>query len=202
MQIEIKDAATPAIANLRKKLADPRKVNDVMGKAALPVFRDNFKKLNSTNHNKFGLRSTFWDRMIEGTRAVASIDVATIVMPREVALRYYGGTVRPKKANFLAIPARQEAYGKSPRDFSDLCFAVLNPGGPVLIQNEQSKISYRKNRKTGQRQIIRGESTGGGVFYWLKPSAAIKKNPNVLPTPGEVLDAVAAGINDYLEATP
>jgi hypothetical protein len=113
--------------------------------------------------------------------------------------------VRPKKSKLLAIPARAEAYGKSPRDFSHLRFAVL-AGHPALVQNEHTKISWRKDRKTGKKRMVRGATVGSNddakapVFYFLAPKATIRKNPNVLPTRDEVLEAVTAGVNDYLGA--
>ena len=206
MQIEIKDTVSPAIEALRKKLGDGKAMHTVVAGAALPVFQRNFQRMAGVEHNRFGARGGFWNRMLSGTKANAENAVAIIRMPREVALRYHGGTVTPKKSKLLAIPARKEAYGKSPRDFSDLRFAVLG-GQPALVQNEQTKISWRKDRKTGQRRAVSAGTVGSNdnakvpVFYWLTPSATIKPNPAVLPSDDEIKVAVVDGVKNYLEGT-
>lgn len=43
-----------------------------------------------------------------------------------------GGVVRPKTAKALAIPIDEEAYGKGPREFSDLVLIKADDGDPIL----------------------------------------------------------------------
>lgn len=196
VSISIVDDTTPFVQRLALALNGGDRLNRAMVNAALPVFQRHFRALAATNRNPYGVRSGFWNRMLSGTKAIANESEAVIRMPREMALRYFGGTVTPKKSKFLAIPARAEAYNKSPRDFSDLRFAILPVGGPVLIQNEQTRVKFRKGK--GGIKTIQGETTGGGVYYWLRRSATIRGDSGVLPTEQEIMTAVRTGLTSYL----
>lgn len=196
VSISIVDDLTPRLQRIALAMNGGEQLNRVIANAALPVFQQNFRTLAASNHNKLGARSSgFWNRMLSGTKVVVTAEESIIRMPREVALRYFGGTVTPKASRFLAIPARTEAYNKSPRDFSDLHFAVLPVGGPVLIQNEQTLVRIRKTKKG--YTVKQGETKGGHVFYWLRRSATIPGNSEVLPDTGAIRRAITTGVTSY-----
>lgn len=169
-------------------LGSPVRVNKAISQGALPVVQNHFRGLAATNHNRFGVRSSFWNRMLAATKGDATAEAAIVRMPGEIALRFFGGTVTPKKAKFLAIPARAEAYGKSPRDFTDLRFAVLPEGGPVLIR------VVKKSGKSGK------DIMGGEVMYWLRRQATIRANSEVLPTEAELQAGAVRGLEALLKA--
>ncbi len=135
--------------------------------------------------------------MHEATYADADAAAGYVRMPREVALRYFGGTVTPKKAENLAIPARTEAYNKSPRDMHDLRLAVFAGGTLALVQAASQKVKWRRSK--GQLRPSPGAETAGGlVFYWLVKSATIAGNTAVLPA-ADVLQAAAnSAVASYL----
>lgn len=185
LTIEKNDQATPFLNRARAVMKNQRPINQAMASGAIVLVQDKFRGLASTNRNPYGARGGFWNRMLSGTKAMADAQFAILRMPREVALRFHGGTVRPKTTKFLAIPARKEAYGKSPRDFNDLRFAVLPVGGPVLIQAAQTQITFNKARRVRRG----GKEIGGGVFFWLRRSVTVRGDAGVLPTKQELLDA-------------
>lgn len=192
LKFEVVDNTTPhldkALAVMKKK----RPIHQAMASGAIVVVQDKFRANAATNRNPYGARGGFWNRMLAGTKAKADNEFAILRMPREIALRLHGGTVRPATTKFLAIPARKEAYNKSPRDFNDLRFAVLPVGGPVLIQGERTKISFRKGK------AVRGGMAGGGVFYWLRRSVTVRGDRDVLPTEAELLEAAGHAGEQYI----
>ncbi len=197
LQVDITDRATPLLQELGGRLQDRRRMHKAIATAALPVVERKFVENSSTNRNRFGTRGGFWNRMLSGTYATGDDSSAIIRMPREVALRYFGGTVTPKASKNLAIPARAEAYGKSPRDFSDLRFVMFRSGAKALVQADQSKIGYRKGKR-GQT-TVRGPERGGLVFYWLVTEATITGDRDLLPTPEELADAAIESLRNYLD---
>ena len=199
IRLDVTDTATPALKKLLTRLKDPRRINKIVAAGALPVVQNRLRENARTNKNKFGARSTFWNRMLSGTTAKGEDDAAVIRMPGEMGLRIHGGTVRPKKSKYLAIPAVKEAYGKSPRDFDDLRFAPLfgRGGGGALIQREQQRISYRRDGTIG-----RGRKQGGRVFYWLKPSATIQGDKDLVPSEDELIAAGTQALKTFFDLSP
>jgi hypothetical protein len=201
----IRDGLSPLLEALRLKLANRQQMNAAVAQSMATPIKKNFLDLASTNHNSFGVRSTFWGLMNASVAPGADDAGGWISMDRAVALRFFGGTVYPgpgKKA--LSLPARSEAYGKSPRDFNDLRVIVLGlgpSGGPIaaLVQNDQQKISYGRKRKNGVRPVQPGDEIGGGVFFWLVPSATIRPDPTVLPSREILGRAATTGLGEYLD---
>lgn len=158
-------------------------LNAHVARRMLPRFQRHFRSNAARERNSFGARSTFWNRMLSGLRAQANDQAAMIVMPREVAQRFFGGTIRAKKSRFLAIPARREAYGKSPRQFDDLQFIVTD-NGPMLVQRAASLI--KAVRRKGEVKIKQVGEQGGGVFFWLRRSVRQRPDRSLLPSDAEI----------------
>jgi hypothetical protein len=197
--INIQGNAIQSLKRLSKVLKDDAQRNRAVAEAAVPVFQKHFRGMSSSNKNRLGARGGFWNRMLSSTVPVGTSEAAVVRMPREIALRYFGGTVTPKGgAKYLTIPARTEAYGKSARDFNDLRFVPFKSGAKALVQRAQTRVSYRKDRKTGKTKAVRGRERGGLVFYWLVPSATIRGDKAVLPSDDQVITGVRRGIDGYL----
>lgn len=85
----------------------------LMGKVA--------KRLEVDLRNKFlsnGGRSFWQDAASSIFKSNTDTKASVVVNKPGVALQYYGGTVRPKKARNLAIPMREEFRGKNPRELT------------------------------------------------------------------------------------
>lgn len=189
------DNASHKFAELAGKAKNKRQIHAVMAAGALPVAQRHFQGKATTEKNPYGVRSSFWNRMLSGTKALATNEFGIVRMPPEVGGRYFGGTRTPKKAKYLTIPARAEAYGKSARDFNNLRFAVLPVGGPALVEAEATKIKRRKSK--GTTVVKQGEETGGAVFYWLKRKVTVSADRTVLPTEAEIKAGVDRALNTY-----
>lgn len=182
------DAGALAVALGRR-----RELSERVAESVLPVVERNFVTLSATNRNKWGARGGFWNLMLSGTIAVATESAAMIRMPAPVRLRHLGGTVRPKKAKFLAIPARSEAYGKSPRQFNDLMFRPTARGG-MLVRRHRTKL--RKKRGGGFQS---GGEDGGEAMYFLVKEVTVRANDAVLPRQEAILSAALEGADAFTE---
>jgi hypothetical protein len=154
---------------------------------AVVVFENHFVNLASSNRNKFGARGGFWNRMLSGTKAGGDGHIGFIRMPREVGARRYGATITPKKGKFLAIPARSEAYGKSPRQFDDLHF-IPTRGGGILVKTAEAKPRGERKRA---RRIGGGKESRGQAFYFLVPKVVINPNPAIFPHDSAITGAAS-----------
>jgi hypothetical protein len=191
ISIAVNDTVTPALKRRTLRLSDARARHRAMAEAALPFFQRRFVALASSNRNAFGARSTFWNRMLSGTRATSTLLEAVVSMPREVALRYFGGTVTPKGSKYLTIPARKEYYGKSARQFSDLRFAMIG-NRMALVQADSQRVSFKGGK------VTRGRKTGGAVAYWLVPRANIKGDRSILPSDAEIAERINTSLRRFL----
>ena len=164
------NSATPRLLSIQESLGRKIPLNRAIAEGASKAVLANFRELARTNHNKLGASPTlgFWQKMQFGTFADADQDYGYVRMPREVALRYFGGTVTPKMADYLAIPARTEAYNKSPRDFSDLRLIFFTkPDGSktmALAEIDQQALTWRKSRKG----VKKGEGRAGFLLACAK----------------------------------
>lgn len=192
LQVSVQDFSAPDRAALVKILQDRKALGKAAAQGALPEFQGRMREMSASNRNPYGARSTFWNRMLAGTKADGDESGGYVRMPREVALRRYGGRVRPKKAKYLAIAARAEAYGKSPRQFADLRF-IVGEHGAMLIQNEQTVLVRRKGGKR-KGEVKETKEVGGGVMFWLVRSATINPNEDVFPKAGAVRGAALRGV--------
>lgn len=130
-----------------------------------------------------------------------------------IALRYFGGTVRPVSSKLLAIPINPshpaadpeaaEAYGKSPRAFHHLRLIMFgNTGVGALVTRKRTNIAIgadRRKGREGQKRTKQGDTLGGGIYYWLVASATIRATPDILPTDTALLESAAHHANDLIE---
>lgn len=190
----------PRLARIRRAAQNRRALHMAMASTvSAERVQPRFRELAATNRNPFGARGGFWNRMLAGTRARADQRGAYVDMPREVAQRAFGGTLRPTGGKkYLPIPARTEAYGKSPREFDNLRFVPFKSGAKALVQRVELKvIRHKSGRKKGTIKEIQ-EIGGAGVLYWLVTSVTQRGQRDVLPSAAEILDASIHGAAIYL----
>jgi len=159
-----------------------QEMNEVIAEAASTVVFDHLIELNQSRSNSLGgKRANFYANAAESITTKATSRKAEIAITEQgFALRYYGGTVRPTKAKALAIPARSEAYGLSPRE----------PAVPDL------SIFYFK----GQSAFAGLQDEEGRVWYWLTKKTEHDPDPSVLPSPDSLETAAADALLVYVES--
>lgn len=162
------NTAGPALQSLLARVQDRPAIHKVMGVAAIRLVKDGFTVLAHEQRNPFGRPPMFWKRMNRATRWELSATGADVVMPREVAQRYYGGTIRPTGGRkFLAIPLVKEAYRRAPRTFTDLDLIITedNKRG-FLVRRAEKKTTLmyalvRKVTQAGNRGVLPGADVMG-----------------------------------------
>ena len=113
--------------------------------------------------------------------------------------RYEGGEINPTSGHVhLSIPARAEAYGHVPGDFTNLRLAFHRVGGraQAFALVEADAAQGKTNNRASSRRLLPGKDTvGGGVYFWLVDSVYQEPNPDVIPDNREF----AATAKDALE---
>jgi len=195
LSIEVIDAATPALRNLARGLTD-RRVRMIVGRAAVGEVKAHFRELDRSRSNSLGGKRThFYAKAGRSTHQRNLADgVAVVISHTGIAQRYFGGTIRPVNAKRLAIPARAEAHGKRPREFSNLEVVYFRSGAMAL--QERSATSLRKTKKGFKK----GKSVGGGIMFWLVKQVTHKADPSVLPTERRLADNAERVLVSYIEA--
>lgn len=148
---------------------------NVMAKAAAEEVKDHFTRLDRRRHRGgsfhfYGRASRATSYGVQGSRAFVSID------QEGIGLRRFGGTVRPRTAKYLTIPAIDEAQGKRAGEFSDLNFIPHKGGGRL-------------------------EDPQGRVFFWLVKQTVHKPDQSVLPTDATISDVATDALKEWVELT-
>jgi hypothetical protein len=155
----------------------------IMGRAVRNVIVTHFVEIaNDSAHHKtarsLGAASTgVYEEAARGTSQpdVSSEGVTISIHQVAIAQRFFGGTIQPVTAKFLAIPARSETYGKRPREFENLRFILFKSGAGALVSKEAPE-GTRRTRIAGSSQQL------GLIFFWLVKQVTQQPDPTVLPT--------------------
>jgi len=151
---------------------------EVTGRSAVNLIQKHLRDRDRTHPNKLGGRRThFYAAAARGTSFQLVADGALIAINKEgIRQRLLGGTIRPIRAKALAIPARPEAHGRSPREFDDL----------FLVKRASFAALARKSGRT-----IR-------IMYWLRKSVTQRPDPDVLPSRQTIAEHVAKDLAAHL----
>jgi hypothetical protein len=180
------------IAEIIGKLVplDMDRVRSVGGRALVNTLRAHFFRLDRERPNQLGGdRTHFYGqvaRSVQNPRAEGDA-IRVSINHIGIAQRYFGGDITPKRAKYLTIPARAEAYGKRAREFDDLQILWGKRGPVALGQREQLQSTLGKKNKKGTRPVENEQIVGGGIFYWLVKSVTQPPDPTVLPPENELL---------------
>jgi hypothetical protein len=152
------------------------KLNVQIGRRVAELFKERFFNLDKERPNQLGGKRTHF--YADAAKAVSSEgnakEAIVTVAQQGIRQRIEGGTIRPIKGKYLAIPARTEAYGKGPREFKNLRF----------VKTERGAMLVEAAPKDGG--AVKGKVKGGLAMYWLVPSVTQKGDPTVLPRRDEI----------------
>lgn len=197
ISVSISDNATPFVTALERDVQPSQELYQAIADQMLTEVQRSFQDMSEKEQNP--LKHTgFWDRMVSGTVALATDQMAIVRTPREVAQRFFGGTITPKKGDWLTLPMRSEAVGVSARDFNDLRFVPLSNGTALLVQREQTQLVKGRKRKDGTRPVKGRHVQGELAFYLLVKSVTQDGDTDVLPTDEEFMSAVRRGFAYFL----
>lgn len=163
-QIKVRDTATPRAAAVVRAYERGGHLRVVAHSAANTV-KDHFQGLERARHR--GGRFHFWRRAASATKGEVHNGRATVVIDQEgVALRFFGGTVRPRVGKYLTIPVDERAYGRRVREFNDVRFII--------------------NRRTEKGVAMVDDR----VLFALTTEAKHAPDPSVLPDEKELMAQV------------
>lgn len=178
-QINVRDRATPFLVKSTVALRKPAALNQIVGRACQQMTKQHFLDLNQQRHRSPNKVVGFY-ATVASSVSFTSSQTSAIIAASHVAIaqRFYGGTIRPVKVNWLTIPARSETLDKSAREFNDL--VVLFRGGVPFA-------------------LASASSEGSEIMFWLRKQVNQKPDPTVLPSVQKYADTAAEAIKDYLD---
>jgi len=190
----------------------PARINPVIGRAAANVAVAHLRAKNASSANAFGGRRTnYYAGAARATSFAILNDSEVVVSVAQIGIRqrFFGGTLRPKTAKYLTIPAIAEAHGKRAREFAGLTFAVIPGKGPALVRKTAvvvvQKKTTRLSRSTSASRVGLSttsatlRTTGGELeaVFWLRRKVTQRPDPSVLPE----TSALSAEINRAITST-
>jgi len=206
-----KDEATPFMHRLvdHLKSEDLRKI---IGRGLQQDVKKHLITYDQKHPNKHGQRRThiFRDAAKATHSKVTPRGIRVAISHPMIGLRYFGGTIKPVKAKLLAIPIdpthpaadpqAKQAYGKSPKRFHHLRLIMFGKTGVGALV-ARSRTNIVKDRRKGRKGRFRGKTIkGGGIYYWLVPSATIKANRTILPTNSTMITSAIKHADDYIDS--
>lgn len=196
-----RDGASPALAAVRTFLS-PSRLNQLVGRSATNVYRQHLFGLNNTRPNALGgQRTNFYAQAARATHFDVAGDIGVIISINQVGIaqRFFGGTIKPKTAKFLTIPARAEAHGKRAGEFNDLIVLFGKNGPYALARAVSTAISVGRRGADGTRRVASRGQQGGEIMFWLVKEATQAADPTVLPDKATVFEQVNADLRKQLE---
>lgn len=177
--IEIDDRALQK--TIKKMPLAGASLNSVVGRSAANMVKDHLRDLDNKRANSLGgERSHFYAEAADATYFDTITDGVAVNIAKEgMAQRYYGGEITPVNSKALAIPARAEAHGRSPRE----------PEIPDL-----NVMFFQGKKAIGA--LIDGNDD---VWFWLCKSVTQEPDKSVLPEPDALLDQVQDDLEAYIE---
>jgi len=163
------------LRNLPGRLA--RKIYAACGARLEYVVRRHFMRRNREGNKQGWPSSGFWAREGAGKTALSRVtehSAEVVISSPAIAHKIEGGTIRPKRARLLAIPASARAY---------------SAGSPSAGRWASGELFLVKPR--GKNPFL---ATGSGDTitpqYWLVPRVTHQPDPDALPDEGVIADEI------------
>lgn len=129
LTIRISDQTSPVLLHLTQMLGRPRPITEAVAQATVVELQRHFLARNQEPNKRGWPSQNFWTREGRNKTAVADLQdsrAEVAVGSPAIAHKLTGGTIKPKRGKYLAIPITAEAYkAGSPREggMSGLVFA-------------------------------------------------------------------------------
>lgn len=201
LQISIEDQLTPRLRDFNVAITDGAPMMQKLGEDLAKALRDHFRRRNQQPNAKGWPKRNFWNKEGRENTALTNYNAtsATVtIASAAIAHKVKGGTVRPKRARALAIPAIAAAYKAIQPSAMDKNFLEFIPipksGGLVGMLVERQHDTLRSTK----RGFKQGEKRGGQVWFWIVSQATHRKDTNTLPPEREVEAQIQASAQAYL----
>src|ERR1017187_8631550 len=162
--------AFPDTERSARELQSPD-LRSYVGRVIADVIKDNFVQLHAERSHGYA-ESGFYQEAARSTGYTEQYGYpAVVVMWIGVAMRYFGGLIRPKNAKYLSIPnsfstAIASIYGTSPREIGNLrvVFGRQQDGsiGPIaLAANDEGAVWQHHMLNQDRWGMKQGRGEGG-----------------------------------------
>jgi len=216
-QVDVKDDVSQVLAALENGLASKTDAGWAAAESIQNLVAEHFVERGSRLHHSYA-EHNFYEDAAQATMASNALEAVAdginlIIYKNDkqgVAQRYYGGTITPKHANNLAIPAplNPESYGKMASEIFDEWDLKWRPyHGPhsigALVTTKGGSATMIAPRTTGKKKgqfKATGAILGETVMYWLCKSVEQEADPTVLPTDEEMHGAAREGTIKYVRS--
>lgn len=177
--LQIDDQVTPWVKRMQAAEKSPR-LRKVGAHAGAKTVRQHFARLDRERHGS-GPHHYYAQAARSTTGVVRGDDMLVVVDHVGIEQRFFGGTIRARRAKALTIPVKgSEAEGRRASEFDGL-FAVMRDGG--------------------MRGFLARVGAGGKLepLFWLRKSVTQKADPSVLPTEDKLLGDVITAMEHDLD---
>lgn len=213
-QVNLSDTASPALAQWRAGLGDGAALHKAIGFGVGAAAKQHLNTAGYVGRvNALGGKSTgFWKGVAESITSDATTTQATVTFAaRGVALRYFGGEVKPETRKALSVPVHESAHGLNASEYPDkLAFIpATTQFGPFRKGGGQDTVGYLV--RGVERTITRGENKGktrvvpllrpaGELIYVLRRRTYHVPDPNILPKDDAILATAKEAAGAYLKS--
>ena len=176
-------------------------LKQAIGGAVQREVQDHLRRQDSSRPNQLGgVRTHFYGDAAQATFFAVANDGATVTVAQQgFRQRVEGGTIRPVRTKWLAIPARAEAYGKRPGEFSgQLDFVPVRADLALLVARDGTRGTRLTTNAKGKRVRKTGNVEAGLVMYWLKKEVNQAPDPTLVPTEARFKVVIAGATADWL----
>lgn len=111
--------AEKKMAAISKNFAEPKRAFKVAGNAVANRLKAHFRKRNQEPNKEGWAKSGFWAQIRDSVQMLDGSGDGVVIQINDPRfnLKYYGGTVTPKRGKALAIPLHEEYKGVLPSTF-------------------------------------------------------------------------------------
>lgn len=166
--------------------------------------QDHLRRLDSERPNQLGGKRTHFyaQAAAQTTHELGDNKITVSVTQQGIAQRFHGGTITPQSKQWITIPGRAEAHGRTAREFNNLRFIPTRRADTaMLVEADSTDVGFGRKRKDGTRAVKRGRERGGLVLYWLKKSVTQPADATVLPPPEKLAAVAMESARDVIAAT-
>jgi len=194
----------PRVVRAISRAVAPERIKPVVGRSAVNTIRTHLFGVNASRPNALGgTRTNFYASAARGT-SFTVVDDGVVVSISNVGIRQriLGGTIRPRTAKFLTIPATAEAHGKRASEFDDLVVVFGAGGQPIalahaLFRRSRTQLSALPARlRIGTTRTV---GQHGGIVFWLKRSVTQQGDPTVLPYPEQIYSNARSDVAAFVQ---
>lgn len=196
MQIKVSvDNVTPALNRVRDGL-NMENLLPMFAEVVAQEMQANFMSLDASRPNYLGgERTNYFAQAAQTVDWRQEGDNKVVVFSDHVGInmKYFGGTIAVKRANWLTIPVSAESYGKRASDFPD-AKVLFGRNGP-----------YGLGRITKGSVATMGEAYGEAttesheVLFIFKKEVEIQPDEAILPTRTRLNASLRIAFNDYMD---